>query len=381
MRFLLIVIVFSYGFTQNRKDLVTRSVIGVPIPIKDHSYFTFYNLYKNNENFLVFSYEFNTKQFMFEQNSDSAKSAIIEYSLFINSNSKSITEIWVDTLNKRDFRKDSYLKRNIFIKTDIDSFDFSFKIYDKNAKKESIYKYDEKHIKSEFNILFKQNKQYSSHKSIFDQSLALNVIINKESEIDGDYNLKIKSNLIEKSFLFQRANDLNLVLEIDLKTFLEDLYNIQIIKNKTVVSEQTIIVQNWGIPFSLKELNFALIPFKILLSENQIKLFDLQSFNDKVRYFYDYWQEKVSSKDAYNPLMLEYYKRVDYSILNYSNKLDSGWETDRGKTYILYGKPINLTRQIEGNREFEIWEYRTFRKTFQKINMVYKLVNTRSASD
>jgi len=57
-------------------------------------------------------------------------------------------------------------------------------------------------------------------------------------------------------------------------------------------------------------------------------------------------------------LMAEYYQRIDYSYQNFSSLQVPGYESDRGRAYILYGPPNNIDRRLLPNQPTrEIWEY------------------------
>jgi GWxTD domain-containing protein len=62
--------------------------------------------------------------------------------------------------------------------------------------------------------------------------------------------------------------------------------------------------------------------------------------------------------------MSEYYKRVDYTAKNFSSLSGKkGFETDRGKVYIQFGKPKTIERgsNSEG-KVVETWYYNDQKK-------------------
>lgn len=61
---------------------------------------------------------------------------------------------------------------------------------------------------------------------------------------------------------------------------------------------------------------------------------------------------------AFNELMEEFYQRADYAIDNFSVLTSAnGAETDRGRVYILYGKPDDVKRTYNEGVVTEIWLY------------------------
>ncbi len=98
----------------------------------------------------------------------------------------------------------------------------------------------------------------------------------------------------------------------------------------------------------------------------------LKSPKDK---YYDvlieYWKRyDPTPDDAFNPLMYEYYSRVDHANENFkpiSGK--NGSTSDRGKIYIKYGAPQRTERAFdERGKAVEIWHY-------EKSNRVFRFVD------
>ncbi len=82
---------------------------------------------------------------------------------------------------------------------------------------------------------------------------------------------------------------------------------------------------------------------------------------------FKYWEKKYPSKNRkYNFALKEYYSRVDYTIKNFTSlKGRKGAESDRGRIYIIYGKPTSTERNYnEKNETIEIWKYASINKIF-----------------
>ncbi|MCK5147177.1 GWxTD domain-containing protein [bacterium] len=82
-----------------------------------------------------------------------------------------------------------------------------------------------------------------------------------------------------------------------------------------------------------------------------------------------FWKDRdPTPSTAVNELENEYYKRIHFSNLHFSEwpKKD-GWQTDRGRIYILHGAPTQIERSksYSGNqRKFEIWHYQKNNRKF-----------------
>ena len=93
----------------------------------------------------------------------------------------------------------------------------------------------------------------------------------------------------------------------------------------------------------------------------------------------DYWKSKDPTTNTnYNEAMAEYYKRVDYSNENFKSNVDEfGAKSERGKIYILYGKPDKTETQPKSDYTLELWTYNKIKKEFvfeSSPSGVYKLI-------
>ena len=87
--------------------------------------------------------------------------------------------------------------------------------------------------------------------------------------------------------------------------------------------------------------------------------------DQKVQYIIDYWN--LGSHDNSLDLFDEFYSRVQYVNNNFSFLTYKGWQSDRGKIYIIYGKPFDIKNEFTMEAEYEIWVYKN-NKQFVFIN-------------
>lgn len=104
-----------------------------------------------------------------------------------------------------------------------------------------------------------------------------------------------------------------------------------------------------------------------LLSRHDFKeLLQLDTEKQK-QFLHRYWQDRdPDPSTARNELQEEFYQRAAFAITNFTASDQEGWETDRGKIYILYGPPETIERPVSQNgfEKFEIWDYPRIRKKF-----------------
>jgi len=120
-------------------------------------------------------------------------------------------------------------------------------------------------------------------------------------------------------------------------------------------------------PKSVLNPEFAIRALDVI--ENQAKIDALLSASeqDYAKVLRKYWDDKVKSKTkAFNELENEFYRRVDYSIDNFSTvSYSNGSKSDRGKIYIKYGKPDEIKREYSNSHVvIEIWKYNQINKEF-----------------
>jgi GWxTD domain-containing protein len=136
-------------------------------------------------------------------------------------------------------------------------------------------------------------------------------------------------------------------------------------------------------PLSLFDLDFAISAMRYIATDDEFE--ELQSGNrtKRIKTFEAFWEKRApSSATAYNQVMAEYYRRVDYAFINFRTlKEDNGVLTDRGRIYILNGKPSNIERVFApGGPPTEIWKYASPKKRYifedPSRQGNYKLIST-----
>ncbi|MDH3267805.1 MAG: GWxTD domain-containing protein [Ignavibacteria bacterium] len=86
----------------------------------------------------------------------------------------------------------------------------------------------------------------------------------------------------------------------------------------------------------------------------------LSTVEAKREFMYTFWKARDENpSDERNQYFLDYLKRITESNDKYSAAKKSGWKTDRGRVYLVYGPPSEIERypnQIE-SKPYEIWIY------------------------
>jgi GWxTD domain-containing protein len=122
-------------------------------------------------------------------------------------------------------------------------------------------------------------------------------------------------------------------------------------------------------PISLRNFKTALSLLKYLAPDSTFSYINSGSDKEEKEKFDQYWKSHdPTPKTAYNELEAEYYERADYAHEHFRTiSADDGAATDRGKAYILFGKPASVRREFRSDGTYEIWSYPS-----QKKNLVFK---------
>jgi GWxTD domain-containing protein len=120
-----------------------------------------------------------------------------------------------------------------------------------------------------------------------------------------------------------------------------------------------------SMPMSLRLLERAIMSLKYIMEEKEFRKLKNASRGERKKRFDEFWKAKdPTPKTAYNEAMAEFYRRVDYAVANFGTMRElDGFETDRGKAYILYGPPTKIDRILApGAPPQETWFYSNLNK-------------------
>jgi GWxTD domain-containing protein len=120
-------------------------------------------------------------------------------------------------------------------------------------------------------------------------------------------------------------------------------------------------------PLSLLDLELATMPLQHLLKREEYSDLRRGGRETRIRKFDEFWSRRDPTPgSAFNEMMAEFYRRVDYTVGAFRTlKEPNGSMTDRGRIYILYGKPTSTDRILRpGTIPQEIWHYTNLGKKF-----------------
>ncbi|MBT5876816.1 MAG: GWxTD domain-containing protein [Candidatus Latescibacteria bacterium] len=80
-----------------------------------------------------------------------------------------------------------------------------------------------------------------------------------------------------------------------------------------------------------------------------------------------FWKKRDPSPETEkNENMLMYYRRIDFANQNFTAGIGSGWKSDQGRIYVIYGAPTEIERRSleSGTQPFQIWHYANLGRSF-----------------
>ncbi|MCX7611660.1 MAG: GWxTD domain-containing protein, partial [Ignavibacterium sp.] len=203
-----------------------------------------------------------------------------------------------------------------------------------------------------FEIIKSANLNFSSEKSQI--KLDIKNQIHKQSED--------KIPKIEKDYL--------IIKNINQKLYEGD-YSIKLLDSKDKLLNEIPIKVKWFYkPKSLEDINFALEMIELIAVDENLKS-NFVSEIEKKKKLFNYWKSKDPTPlTSFNELMNEFYSRVDYAVDEFmSISQRNGAKTDRGKIYIMHGKPDKVERVTNTDgKVIEQWFYYNPQRVFQFID-------------
>jgi len=147
-----------------------------------------------------------------------------------------------------------------------------------------------------------------------------------------------------------------------LKVILKDLDRKEITSAEKHISSKIA-----GIPSSIVDLDKAISQMLYIASPEELDYIkDAKEYEERMSRFVSFWEKKKpNQKDDDNPILYEYYRRVEYANKNFKG-LGDGWRSDMGMIFITFGPPSSVERHpLDMNsKPYEIWDYNEHNRSF-----------------
>ncbi len=136
--------------------------------------------------------------------------------------------------------------------------------------------------------------------------------------------------------------------------------------------QRSFMVQ-WGQhPTLLPDFEMLVNPLSYIMNSKEYADLKKKPLEEQRKQVEEFWKQRDPTPGTTeNELEEEYYRRVEYVNSNFSLFKDGkdGWQTDRGRIYLMYGNPTDIVRNPDygsgyTTRQIEIWLYQNMQKRF-----------------
>ena len=183
--------------------------------------------------------------------------------------------------------------------------------------------------------------------------------------------IQLGTNESEKYYILSKASTDSLAglwFTVQNDTLTEGSYRIELTataRNQTVHTGQSFRIRWFDKPFSLQSIPNAIDALSYIADKDEID--NMRHADEKTQkiLFDAFWKKRDPTPNtAFNEVMNEYYRRVDYATNAFSTiQQRNGMKTDRGKTYIFYGPPESTSRELSPSSfPTETWVYSRLHK-------------------
>lgn len=153
-------------------------------------------------------------------------------------------------------------------------------------------------------------------------------------------------------------------------------------RKEIVFISKNLVSKIEGIPSSIGDLDKAISQLLYIASPAELNYIkEPKDIQDRMDRFMAFWnKKKPNAKDEENPILNEYYRRVEYANKNFK-AYGEGWRSDMGMIFITFGPPSYVERHpLDMNsKPYEIWEYSELNRSFIFIDQTgfgeYRLID------
>jgi GWxTD domain-containing protein len=130
------------------------------------------------------------------------------------------------------------------------------------------------------------------------------------------------------------------------------------------------IYANVGVsPQQGQNINAILEPMRYIMDGKDWQALKDASPEERTKVFNAYWaarQPTTTTRQDENPLLAEFFVRVQEANFRFRWAGVEGWRSDRGRIFIIYGDPDNVARQrsTRSNASYETWTYAEIGRQF-----------------
>jgi len=138
-------------------------------------------------------------------------------------------------------------------------------------------------------------------------------------------------------------------------------FKLEVASNEVTAQAERALWVRWAQrPTSRRALHDFIEPMRLIMNSKEWKELKNSSPEEQRRLLSEFWSRRnPSSEGATNLLEEEFYWRVSEANSRFAWGKGEGWESDRGRVYIIHGSPDNVVRRFDQRygRSLEVWRY------------------------
>lgn len=131
--------------------------------------------------------------------------------------------------------------------------------------------------------------------------------------------------------------------------------------NQSMLSFESQVAGSEIALLSMENLDLMVNATRLLVDQREQQIIDnLMTKEAKQGYLFRFWKAKDQNAETQTlEPFREFIQRVQYANSNFGQMKKQGWETDRGRILIIYGKPseIQYYPNVPDFKEFQAWSY------------------------
>jgi GWxTD domain-containing protein len=106
----------------------------------------------------------------------------------------------------------------------------------------------------------------------------------------------------------------------------------------------------------------------IITPEERAAYLKLATNEERKEFIHEFWQRRDPGAQSVfeNHFRKEHYRRIAYTNVHFVTAGEAGWRTDRGRIYIVYGRPDSIDAHlVDAAKPYEVWHYREIQESGQ----------------
>ncbi|MFC1563269.1 GWxTD domain-containing protein, partial [candidate division KSB1 bacterium] len=203
----------------------------------------------------------------------------------------------------------------------------------------------------------------------YNSVLVINYYIFKSNpENNVSLNSKIAHRFYQDSIIYEESDEIydkgylvkrRIELTPDLIPTGSYIFKINAAIGETKIEKELNFSPLWeNYPISEVDIELIIEQMKYIFSDEEYEKTTTMNRDEMSKFFNGFWSEiDIDTTTGGNEVMEEYFRRVSYANQNFTDPDDDGWESDRGKIWILYGVPDKILDRHNIIPPYETWEY------------------------